>query len=122
LVKLVLLEPETHELQRYLAGRNPQLITSRIAVVEVSRAALMSVPTEQTREDVARLLRSCAFVDVTEELLVSASRFASAQLRTLDAIHFATALDVGPDEVIAYDRRLVEAADAAHLRVVSPGR
>jgi predicted nucleic acid-binding protein len=42
-------------------------------------------------------------------------------LRTLDAIHLASALEVGADEMIVYDRRLADAARANGLTVTSPG-
>jgi predicted nucleic acid-binding protein len=45
-----------------------------------------------------------------------------AELRTLDAIHVATALQLGDllDSVYAYDLRLIEAARGAGLRVFAP--
>ena len=44
------------------------------------------------------------------------------QLRSLDAIHLASALTLAPDieSVVTYDRRLGEAAEASGLRVVEP--
>jgi predicted nucleic acid-binding protein len=122
LVKLVLLEPETGDLRAYLDQRAPRLITSRLSIVEVTRATIISVPDDRTRANARRLLSSCLLVDVSAGLVDTASQLASAHLRTLDAIHLATALDVGPDVVITYDRRLAEAAEAARLGVVSPGR
>ena len=42
-------------------------------------------------------------------------------LRTLDAIHIATALVIGPvATVVTYDHRLAEAAHANHLDVAAP--
>lgn len=59
-------------------------------------------------------------VAVTRDLLRRAAELTSERLRSLDAIHLATALEVDPDEVVAYDRRLLEAAEAAGLRTSSP--
>jgi predicted nucleic acid-binding protein len=44
-------------------------------------------------------------------------------VRSLDAIHLATArrLEVGLEAVVTYDRRMVETARMAGLRVASPG-
>jgi predicted nucleic acid-binding protein len=44
-------------------------------------------------------------------------------LRTLDAIHLATAFDLGPviDVVLSYDRLLIAAARNAGLDTVQPG-
>jgi uncharacterized protein len=45
----------------------------------------------------------------------------SDSVRTLDAIHLASALRIQADEVLAYDRRLASAALARGLSVASPG-
>ena len=68
-----------------------------------------------------RLLRACLLVAVDEPILVRAAELASADLRALDAIHLATAEDVRPDELVAYDRRLLEAAAHAGFATASPG-
>lgn len=53
-----------------------------------------------------------------------AARLGSPQVRALDAIHLATALAIGDDdlEFITYDDRLADAARAEGLTVVQPGR
>jgi uncharacterized protein len=122
LVKLVVLEAETHDLQDHLADSPAQLITSRIALVEVTRAATLTNQVDEMHSALDRLFASCLLVDVGAGLLSQAAKLASQRLRTLNAIHLATALDVQPDEAIVYDQRLVEAASAAGLTVVSPGR
>jgi uncharacterized protein len=43
-------------------------------------------------------------------------------LRSLDAIHLATAILLDVDEVLAYDERLIEACRHNGLITVSPGR
>jgi predicted nucleic acid-binding protein len=120
LVKLVAAEAESDALEQYLELRGTQLISSRIAVVEVTRAATLS--NEALRAEAEALLASCVLVDVGTAILEHASALASAQLRSLDAIHLATALDVDPDEMIVYDLRLAHAAEALGLRVAAPGR
>ena len=45
----------------------------------------------------------------------------SAQVRTLDAVHLASALRVGARQMLVYDRRLADAAEAAGFDVLSPG-
>jgi uncharacterized protein len=60
-------------------------------------------------------------IDVTDGLLRSAADLAWASAPTLDAIHLASALRIGADELVAYDRRLVEAAAVRGLAVASPG-
>jgi len=48
--------------------------------------------------------------------------YTSREIRTLDAIHLATALYVEADELVAYDRRLLEAAGGQGMTIASPGR
>jgi uncharacterized protein len=71
---------------------------------------------------VDRLLRGCVLVSVSSPLLRSARLPASASLRTLAAIHLASAMRVEADELVAYDLRLLEAARGQGMRVLSPGR
>lgn len=96
------------------------MISSRIAVIEVTRTATLSNPALRPEADA--LLATCLLVDVGTAILERAADLASARLRSLDAIHLATALDVEPDEMIVYDERLAEAAEAVGLRTLSPGR
>lgn len=107
-------------LERHLAD-GPVLATSRIAVVEVPRAAAVANPAPEVQGESERLLASCMLVDVTDGLLRAAAGLASLSVKTLDAIHLASALRIAPDELVAYDRRLVEAAAERGLAVARPG-
>ena len=61
-------------------------------------------------------------VHIDEPLLDRAGEISRLGLRSLDAIHLATALAIGPDLAVlpTYDRRLAEAARGAGLLVDSP--
>lgn len=119
-MKLVVEEAESAALERHIAG-DPVLATSRIALVEVARATAIANPAQEVQEEARRLLASCMLIDVSERLLLAAARLASATLRSLDAVHLASALRVEPDELIAYDRRLGAAAREHGLAVSRPG-
>jgi uncharacterized protein len=119
-VKLIVEEPESKALERHLDGE-PLLATSRIALVEVLRATAFANPAPEVRSEAERLLASCMLVDVSDGLLRGAAALASASVRTLDAVHLASALKVGPDELIAYDWRLLAAAAEHGLASSSPG-
>jgi predicted nucleic acid-binding protein len=119
-VKLVIEEPESAALRRHL--RQGQLLaTSRITLVEVPRATAIANPSDEVQRDTARLLASCLLVDVSDALLRAASGLASATVRTLDAIHVASALRIEADELVAYDRRLAAAGAEHGLDVIGPG-
>jgi hypothetical protein len=91
-------------------------------VVEVSRASALANPSPEVREEVDKLLASCMLVAVSARLLRSARELAAATVRTLGAIHLASALRIEADELLAYDRRLLAAAAERGLTVASPGR
>ena len=114
-------ERESAALEAYLGTDNATLATSRIAVVEVARATALANPSAEVREETERLLESCLLVEVSASLLREAAGLASRDVRTLDAIHLATARHVEPDEVLVYDSRLREAAAEIGLAVASPG-
>jgi uncharacterized protein len=120
-VKLVIDEPESSALTEYLETRRPALATSRIAVVEVTRAAAIANPTAEARSEAQRLLRSCLLVELTAGLLDSATQLTSREVRTLDAVHLASARWIESDEMLVYDRRLRAAAGAIGLTVAHPG-
>ena len=59
---------------------------------------------------------------VDDAVLDGAAAIDPAELRSLDAVHLATALGIGErlDGVVTYDARLREAADLAGLTVLMP--
>jgi predicted nucleic acid-binding protein len=107
-------------LGRYLDAERHILATSRIALVEVTRAVRLANPDEAVRAEALRLLNSCLLIGVSDLILRHAARLASAQLRTLDAIHLATASHVEPDAVLTYDRRLSSSCIGEGLTAVAP--
>lgn len=128
LVKLVADESETAALSESLA-KDPGIVTSEISLTEVPRA----IWGRTTGPDRARaqalfasgesLFRSIALVPLTRELLLAAGRFDEPSLRSLDAIHIASALLITEnlDYFVTYDRRQAAAAAKAGLTVANPG-
>jgi predicted nucleic acid-binding protein len=104
------------------------LVTSEIALAEVPRAIRRLLSRRRTRErsgverELPRVLASLAYVPLDRALLVRAGSFREACLRTLDAIHLASALAVDTDieAVVTYDERQLEAAESAGLVCLSP--
>lgn len=117
LVKLVVEEPESLSLEVAVLGL--ALTTSRISVVEVTKAAARS----GLEADPAEILSLVALLDVDAPVTALAAITGGPALRALDAIHVATAVLLGPDleSFITYDTRQAEAARAAGLRVIAPG-
>jgi uncharacterized protein len=67
-------------------------------------------------------LARCDLVRVNDRVLNLAGTMQPAELRSLDAIHLATAERLGSDvsELVIYDERLAEAARQRGYRVSSP--
>lgn len=96
------------------------LITSALSVVEVQRGARIADPVTGAR-NARELLDRLRLVDLDRELLEDAVSYSSAYVRSLDAIHLASAVRVGARQMLVYDRRLAEAAAAAGIEVLHPG-
>jgi len=121
LLKLVVAEAETPALEADLSARDG-LITSWLSRLECRRAARRS-GSRRVLQAVDGVLESVYLLDLTRTILDEAAALAPPALRTLDAIHLATALSIGDRtlDVITYDARLAEAARASGLTVVQPG-
>jgi len=118
LVKLVLDEADTGAMRRWYVEAD-RMACSIIGTVETRRAVARKV---DGRERVDLILRSVITLDVDEAIAANASRIVPVAMRTLDAIHLATALAIGSelDSFVTYDDRLADAARAAGLPVVRP--
>lgn len=131
-VKLLNPEPESGPLARAVLGRGAGLITSGLTATEVSRAmhalGRPDVAARVVGSDASALRLAQAVVrtlPVSGRLLVAAGELApGSPLRSLDAIHVATAQALQPHlaGVVTYDARMAQAARDAGLRVLSPGK
>lgn len=122
LVKLILPEAETGALLTAL-GDWPQRITSEIAAVEIRRAARRASGDEAVRRRADEVLAGLHLLRLDAAILDRAARLEPETLRSLDAIHLASALSIGDDlgAFVAYDRALAAATRQAGLTVLAPG-
>jgi predicted nucleic acid-binding protein len=119
LAKLVRPESETANLRRWLRGK--RWILSDLHRTELRRAAVRAGGRAPARAD--RLLVESDVLRITAEVFDLAGSMAPPELRSLDALHLAAAMSLGPDlaGIVAYDDRLASAAALTGLRVASPG-
>ncbi len=119
-VKLVVAEPESRSLQRFLA-RWPERTSAALLRAEAVRA-LRRAGHDAHVGAARRLLRTIRLVRTDEALLDRAGDLTPRELRSLDAVHLATALALGADlgVVVTYDQRLAGAAVEQGLLVQSP--
>ena len=119
LVKLVIEEPESTALRRHLRRRRP-LVSSALVRTEVLRALLFEGEAGLAR---GRDLLSCVeLIRVNDRVLNAAGTLQPPDVRSLDAIHLATAHQLGSDlgQLITYDDRMFDAASTIGLNAVMP--
>ncbi len=118
IVKLVLEEPETPAMAQWFVEAT-YAVTSQVGVVETRRAAGRRPHDAEHRE---RVLRDLEVLEFTPAVAAAAAAVQPSSIRTLDAIHLASALAIAPDldAFITYDDRLAEAARSLGLPVVRP--
>jgi uncharacterized protein len=117
LVKLVAEEAESSALR---AALGDGLVTSsNLARTEVMRAARQKERSVVVRAQ--ELLSSVDLIQLDDELLDLAGEL-EGPIRSLDAIHLASALELDDEleAVVTYDARMARAAEALGLRVVAP--
>ncbi len=120
LLKLVVEEPGSWAMSEYLSERDR--CTSDLSRVELPRAVRRRGLGSGAIGLAARVLESVELLGLDDEILSRASELGPPALRSLDAIHLASALSLGRelDALVTYDRRLASAAEQAGLRVESP--
>jgi len=121
LVKLVVAEPESSVLADFLRGWSER-VSSAVTLTEVPRALRRAGFGASERRRAREMMTRIALVDVDRRILVAAAALDPPALRTLDAVHLATALAVREDlaAIVTYDRRLAAAAERLQLEVSVP--
>ncbi len=121
LVKLVFEEAESEALERWLVERDDSpKVTSELSTIELLRACRR---VDEGAVTAARqVLAGLDLLPMTGELVGQAALVGPAELRSLDAIHLASALMLTGtlDAFVAYDTRLGTAARDAGLEVAAP--
>ena len=118
-LKLVVAEAESRALEDYLAGGHRR-VSSRVLDVEVTRAVRRLGP--DAEDQAHALLTALELLELNLEVTTRAGVIEPGSLRSLDAIHLASALSLGSDldAFVTYDARQAAAARAVGLTVESP--
>lgn len=119
IVKLAVAEAESKALRRFLSRRQP-LVSSALARTEVARALMPSGMEAVSRGE--EVLRRIQLLRVNDRVLRAAGRMHPLDLRSLDAIHLASARELGSSikQIVTYDERMTAAATAAGWSVAAP--
>ena len=125
-MKLVRRETQSEELSLWIRGQlSPHFVSSVIIEVELPRATKRSAPTNLGRA--GEVLAGIGIVTLSPAIVTRAAGFDERDLRSLDAIHLATAEHVANTAksgflgFLGYDVRLLESARRIGLPVLAPG-
>ncbi len=130
LIKLIRVELDSDSLRDWIDKRqhgDMAWVSSALILTEVPRA-LRRVSPGSPLPDFESVLGRFTLRNIDEEILIQAGTYADPTLRSLDAIHLATArslADAAPEQfeaVMTYDKRLASAAEADGLPVLAPRR
>lgn len=126
IVKLATIETETTALQHWLTQTADPLISSVVAKVEARRACRrLPDPAIAQAADLAvvQVLLAVNLVPVAADVIETAATLGPPGLRSLDALHLATALTIRQhiSVMLTYDDRLGRAAGASGFAVAAPG-
>ncbi len=128
MVKLITVEAETAAMHEWVASNSPKLVTSgllrtellpagqRIGIADTLAAAAADADAD------ADALDSIDCLPATSAIFDLASQLGPSDLRSLDALHLATALDLADDchGIFTYDNRLAAAAHSDGSEMLSP--
>jgi predicted nucleic acid-binding protein len=118
-----LLVEETHSkafAAFYDSHTDAEWVSSALLRIEVTRTVNRAMPT--LLPDARDLLLAFSYVAIDDDIVEAAVNEPDRMLRSLDAIHLATARLLGPDldALASYDDRLTRAAGDAGIRTISP--
>ena len=117
-LKLITAESESSPLRTWFFAHE-EIWSSQLLYTEALRAGARLGVEADIIEDA---LETISLVLPSATTFFSAGLLSTSTLRSLDALHLATALEIGNDleGMIVYDERLASAARAASLEVIAP--
>ncbi|HET8926335.1 MAG TPA: type II toxin-antitoxin system VapC family toxin [Microbacterium sp.] len=117
IVKLFNDEAESGAIRQFLSTQEDALASSIVTEIEVRRVATRH---GHSQEVASSVLASLSLLEVNRELCTQAGLLPGPAMRSLDALHVATAVRVRAAAFVTYDDRQAEAARVNGLDVKSP--
>jgi uncharacterized protein len=120
LMKIVAEEAESAGLGVWIDERGERLVSSELARVELLRAVRRRDATLLPYAQ--ELLKRTLLLALSTSVVEAAGLLEPVSLRSLDALHLASALSLGPDldGLVTYDNRLAQAAEELGIRTLAP--
>lgn len=120
-VKLLVEETDSKAFAAFYDAHNDaEWVSSALLRIELTRAVARAMPA--LLPDAQDLLLAFSCIAIDEDIVEGAVNEPDRALRSLDAIHLATARILAPelDALVTYDDRLLRAATDAGLVTISP--
>jgi predicted nucleic acid-binding protein len=117
-LKLLVEEVESDALARLVDAEQPDLVASMLLETELRRVAQRTTGLDQAM--VTDFLDGVSLYDTPPSIFREAGVLPGAGLRSLDALHLASALRLGVDRVLTYDLRMTESCRQLGLVVLAP--
>ncbi|MHB2028532.1 MAG: type II toxin-antitoxin system VapC family toxin [Acidimicrobiales bacterium] len=117
-LKLITMEEESSAMRKWFTSHD-SVWSSQLLHTEVLRAGVRLGIDADVIEDA---LETVSLILPSVSTFFVAGRLLAPSLRSLDALHLASAMEIGDDleGIVAYDERLIDAARAASLTVFVP--
>lgn len=118
--KLVVAEPASQAMASWAAAHEAQVIASDLLRTELLRATRRAAPDRMPRA--RSVLDALTLFNLTSATFERAATLDPEELRSLDALHLAAALEMGDelDGIVTYDRRMAATASLYGLAVITP--
>lgn len=116
-VKLIVEEDESDAIAAFMDRDDVSVASSLLLETELRRYASRH---ELDQNLVTDVLERVPLSEMPPSLYREAGLLPGSALRSLDALHLASALRLGADAVVTYDDRLALSAEALGMRVVAP--
>jgi predicted nucleic acid-binding protein len=119
--KLVLAEDDSDAMKEWIETTDAVIVSSDLLRTELLRTIRRHAPAQLSQG--RAVLESITLIAVSRNVYERAAMLGPPVLRSLDALHLASAADVGGDEltaIITYDLRMIEAARSLGIETIAP--
>ncbi|MDE3203076.1 MAG: PIN domain-containing protein [Acidobacteriota bacterium] len=118
--KLVVAEPASEAMASWGAAHETRVIASDLLRTELLRATRRAAPDRMQRA--RSVLDALTLINLTSATFERAATLDPGELRSLDALHLAAALELGDelDGIVTYDSRMAAAASLYGVAVITP--
>lgn len=118
--KLVVAEKESPDLVEAIHANKPRLVSSLLLETELRRMVFRISELENSQ--ITALLDKFDLFTLEQEHFTNAGMYPGDNLRSLDALHIASAISLDVEVLVTYDTRMESTARDMGLQVFHPGR